>query len=118
DLTGAGDHGLVAGDRQAAFVEGDVGGGGALVVGVEHDAPGHWFALTHRGDLRISGAGVLGDEHRQSDAQLGCGQSDPGSGEHGRAHHLCQPHELRVVDLTVEGTGLCPQDRVTGFDDV
>src|SRR5699024_12271775 len=35
-----------------------------------------------------------------------------------RAHHLCQPHELRVVDLTVEGTGLCPQDRVTGFDDV
>ena len=117
DVAGASDDGLVAGDRQASLIEGDVLTTGAFVARVEDHPQRHRLPLPDLRDLGIAGAGIFGDEHRQTDAHLRGREADSRSGEHGRSHHLGELIEFGIIDLPVEGSGVGAQDRVPGLND-
>ena len=117
DVAGASDDGLVAGDRQASLIEGDVLTTGAFVARGEDHPQRHRLPLPDLRDLGIAGTGIFGDEHRQTDAHLRGREADSRSGEHGRSHHLGELIEFGIIDLPVEGAGVGAQDGIAGLDD-
>ena len=113
----AGHDGLVAGDGEAPFVEGDELVGGGLVGGV--DECGEWQGCALAGCRMFGrgGARVFAHSQPEADPDLRGGESHAGGCEHGGAHGGEQFQQGGVVDLAVEARGGGAQNGVTCGDD-
>ena len=113
----AGHDGLVAGDGEASFVEGDELVGGGLVGGVDECGEWQWCAFAGFRMFGRGGARVFAHGESEADADLWSGQPHAGCCEHGGAHGGEQFQQGGVVDLAVEALGGGAQNGVTCGDD-